>query len=63
MYNEMPTPPELLSLLDALAEPRILIDREYRIMAANQAYRREFGNPRNIVGRTCYEVSHHFKKP
>jgi two-component system response regulator HydG len=58
------TPPvELLSLLDALAEPRILVDSEYRIMAANQAYRREFGNPRSIIGRTCYEVSHHFKKP
>lgn len=58
------TPPvELLSLLDALAEPRILVDSEYRIMAANQAYRREFGNPRSIIGRTCYEVSHHFKRP
>jgi two-component system response regulator HydG len=58
------TPPvELLSLLEALNEPRILVDSEYRIMAANQAYRREFGNPRAIIGRTCYEVSHHFKKP
>ncbi|MDR3393712.1 MAG: sigma-54-dependent Fis family transcriptional regulator [Parasulfuritortus sp.] len=59
----MTPPAELLSLLEALNEPRILVDSEYRIMAANQAYRREFGNPRAIIGRTCYEVSHHFKKP
>lgn len=62
-YNDMTPPAELLSLLEALNEPRILVDSEYRIMAANQAYRREFGNPRAIIGRTCYEVSHHFKKP
>jgi two-component system response regulator HydG len=59
----MTPPQELLSLLDALAEPRILVDSDYKIMAANQAYRREFGNPRSMIGRTCYEVSHHFNKP
>jgi len=61
--NNMTPPVELLSLLDALPEPRILVDREYRIMAANHAYRREVGNPNAIIGRTCYEVSHHFDKP
>ena len=59
----MNPPSELIPLLDALGEPRILVDTEYRILAANQAYRREFGNEDSIVGRTCYEVSHHFDKP
>ena len=31
--------PELLSYLESLAEPHILLDRQYRIMAANAAYR------------------------
>jgi two-component system response regulator HydG len=35
---------------------------EYRILAANAAYRR-FSPERSVVGRTCYEVSHHFRCP
>ncbi len=53
----------LLSLLESLPEPRILVDTEYRILAANQAYKREFGDPGKLIGRTCYDVSHHFDKP
>ena len=57
-------PKELIVFLDSLPEPRILVDTEYRILATNQAYGREFGTPGNkMVGRTCYEVSHHFDKP
>lgn len=59
----MPLPPELRSLLESLPEPRILVDMDYRILAANAAYQREFGNPRKLIGRTCYDVSHHFDKP
>jgi transcriptional regulator with PAS, ATPase and Fis domain len=54
---------ELLSFLDGLPEPRIVMDREYRIVAANQAYSREFGSGEPIRGRTCYEVSHRFTVP
>lgn len=49
--------------MDALPEPRIVVDPDYRILAANAAYRHTFGNPRNIIGRTCYAVSHHYDKP
>ena len=59
----MPTHTALLSLLESLSEPRILVDTDYRILAANQAYRREFGDPKKLIGRTCYDVSHHFDKP
>ncbi|HZV55344.1 MAG TPA: sigma 54-interacting transcriptional regulator, partial [Rhodocyclaceae bacterium] len=55
--------PELVSFLDGLAEPRIVMDRNYRIVAANAAYSREFGGGRPVVGRLCYEVSHHFTVP
>lgn len=54
---------ELLSFLDGLPEPRIVMNAEYRIIAANAAYIRDFGGGVPIVGRTCYEVSHHFNVP
>ncbi len=55
--------PELVSFLDGLAEPRIVMDADYRIVAANVAYTREFGGGRPVIGRLCYEVSHHFAVP
>ena len=54
---------ELISFLDGLPEPRIVMGGDYRIVAANAAYRREFGDQRPLAGRTCYEVSHHFDVP
>ena len=55
--------PELVSYLDGLSEPHILFDAQYRILAANAAYQRQFSPARSVVGRTCYEVSHHFHVP
>jgi DNA-binding NtrC family response regulator len=55
--------PELVSYLEGLGEPHILFDTQYRILAANAAYRRQFSPERSVVGRTCYEVSHHFNLP
>ncbi|MDD2883596.1 MAG: sigma 54-interacting transcriptional regulator [Dechloromonas sp.] len=54
---------ELISFLDALPEPRIVMTADYRIIAANAAYQREFGGEVAIVGRHCYDVSHHFTVP
>lgn len=54
---------ELISFLDGLPEPRIIMDAEYRIIAANAAYLKEFGDGQPLVGRCCYEVSHHFSMP
>jgi two-component system response regulator HydG len=54
---------ELISFLDGLPEPRIVMDLDYRIVAANAAYTREFGGAQPVAGRTCYEVSHHFSVP
>jgi DNA-binding NtrC family response regulator len=55
--------PELMSYLEGLGDPHILFDTQYRILAANAAYRRQFSPERSVVGRTCYEVSHHFSVP
>ncbi len=55
--------PELVSYLEGLPEPHILFDRSYRIVAANAAYRQQFGTGTPVVGRTCYAVSHHIDVP
>ena len=56
-------PSELIAFLENASEPSIVMDGEYRIVAANAAYRREFGGGQPIHGRTCYEVSHRFSVP
>lgn len=55
--------PELVSFLETLPEPHILCDRDYRIIAANEAYRRSCADGASVVGRTCYEVSHRYSVP
>ena len=55
--------PELTSFIEGLAEPRILVDLDYRILAANKAYRDAFAAHESVVGRRCYEVSHHYTRP
>jgi transcriptional regulator with PAS, ATPase and Fis domain len=55
--------PELTSFIDGLTEPRILVDLDYRILAANKAYRDAFAAHESVVGRRCYEVSHHYTRP
>ena len=54
---------ELLSFLDEQAEPRIVMDADYRIVAANRAYAAAFGLTAPVTGRHCYEVSHRFSAP
>ncbi len=59
-----PKPPEeLVAFLEGLPEPHILFDTDYRIVAANTAYRRQFGTAQPVLGRRCFEVSHHFDVP
>lgn len=55
--------PELLSFLDAFPEPRIIMDANYRIVAANKAYSTAFSPNRAVAGLHCYEVSHRFGAP
>jgi transcriptional regulator with PAS, ATPase and Fis domain len=56
-------PPELASFLEGLPEPRIIVDSDYRVVAANRAYRDRYSNGEAIVGRRCHEVSHGYDRP
>lgn len=53
----------LISFLENLPEPHILCDRDYRIVAANDAYRANWPDQHELIGRKCFEVSHHFAVP
>ncbi len=54
---------ELISFLETLPEPHILCGRDHNIIAANEAYRANWGNQSDVVGRKCYEVSHRYTVP
>lgn len=55
---------DVLSLIDTHSSPFVLIDKDYRIIAANQAYCQAYGVPQTqIVGKRCHEVSHHSDRP
>ena len=46
------------AVLDGLDGPAIALDTDYRILAANRSYRNVFGNGADVVGHTCFSVSH-----
>lgn len=54
---------ELVSLLEALPDPYVIFDSQYRILAANPAYRAQISRNADVVGRFCYEISHHYTVP
>jgi transcriptional regulator with PAS, ATPase and Fis domain len=42
----------------------IVLDTEYNILAANTAYRRQFGTvDKPYIGHKCYRISHHYDVP
>lgn len=51
-------PHELIAFVESLDEPHIVLDAEYRILAANPAYRERFSPHGSVIGRTCHDVSH-----
>ncbi|WP_194711937.1 sigma-54 interaction domain-containing protein [Noviherbaspirillum soli] len=54
----------LVSYLDQEAQPAIVLDTDYNILASNTAYRRQFGLAgQSVVGQKCFRVSHHYDKP
>jgi transcriptional regulator with PAS, ATPase and Fis domain len=55
----------LVSFLEHEAQPMIVLDPDYNILAANTAYQRQFGaaGQPSYVGRKCYRVSHHYDVP
>jgi len=52
------------NILESVDEGFIVVDREYRVQSANRAFCRLAGLAEDkVVGRTCYELSHHCEKP
>lgn len=46
------------AVLDGLDGPAIALGTDYRILAANRAYRNLFGAGADVVGQSCFRVSH-----
>jgi transcriptional regulator with PAS, ATPase and Fis domain len=70
MMSTTPPPPPssevqaLVSFLEHEAQPMIVLDPDYNILAANTAYQRQFGSAdQPFIGRKCYQVSHHYELP
>ncbi len=53
------------SVFDHFEEEVVVIDRNYRIIYANERYARDMGysSPEEIIGNFCYVVSHHQNEP
>jgi PAS domain S-box-containing protein len=51
------------SIINSVQEPILVIDRNYRIVDANEAARQAFGDGKAIGGRACFEVTHRTSVP
>ncbi len=52
------------SILESVDEGFVIIDRDFRILSANKAYANMVKRPiEDVIGRHCYEVSHHTSAP
>lgn len=55
---------DLASLVNSHEKPFVVIDRDYRILAVNEAYELEYGvSSENAVGKMCYQISHGNEHP
>ena len=56
-------PPDVLAVLNSLPRPAILLNRDYRIMVANDRYRATYGFSDQPSVHRCHEVSHGYSVP
>ncbi len=54
---------EITGVLDVIDAPAVAITPDYRILAANHAYRKTYGDGKPLHDRNCYEVSHRYTVP
>jgi two-component system response regulator AtoC len=56
--------PSCDQIIDILPDPFVIIDRDFRIVAANRKYCECFGmTPETVIGQRCHQVSHHSEVP
>lgn len=61
---EIETSIDLTSLVNSHERPFVVIDKDYRILAVNEAYEQEYGTTRKeAVGSMCYQISHGNEHP
>ncbi len=53
----------LPGILKSLNQPAAVIGADFRIVAANAAYRERFAGGDTVCGRKCHEVSHGYRRP
>jgi len=57
--------PSCQQIINILPDPFVVIDRNYKIIAANATYRKHYGfsSEEAIVGQYCYTISHRTESP
>jgi two-component system response regulator AtoC len=56
--------PSCEQIIDILPDPFVIIDRNFRIVAANRKYTECFGtSPDSVIGQSCHKISHHSDVP
>ena len=59
-----PKTPTVQQMVDLMSDPFVIIDRNYRIVAANRQYCYHYDiSVGEISGKTCHQVSHHSPVP
>ncbi len=62
--SRKPSEPSCQQVINSFPEPFVVIDRDYRILVANNRYGEHYGfSEQDIVGRLCHEVSHRSSEP
>jgi DNA-binding NtrC family response regulator len=63
-FANIEVPKEIISMLQLYADPAILLSKDYRIIAANPAYCKQYGtDPQALQNKYCYEISHRYTVP
>ena len=56
--------PHCKDIIDLIPEPFVIINKKYQIVAANKHYRKKYERADSeIIGDTCYHISHHSDTP
>lgn len=64
MENDPVSSIELQSMVDSHERPFVVIDRDYRIVAVNEAYKKIYSYSNDdAIGKKCYRVSHGKPRP
>jgi transcriptional regulator with PAS, ATPase and Fis domain len=58
-----PLSEDVVMILDALPHPAIALSTDYRILAANRAYRDLYSFAQGPIQKRCYQVSHGYSVP